>query len=160
MAAKGVFIRQAVTRWIGVDREAPRLNRPDLVAEFFRTLIEDETKEHFLSLLLTSRHRYVGYQIVAVGSLSQAIVHPREVFAVAVRENASAIILAHNHPSGDPDPSPEDKALTHRLCRAGELLGIAVLDHLIVAPNAYCSFSALGLLDRVYHDGRADEIAT
>jgi DNA repair protein RadC len=147
------YARQAVTRWIGSDREAPRLTKPETVAEFFRSLIEDESKEHFMSLLLTTRHRCVGYQIVAIGSLSQALVHPREVFSVAVRECASAVILAHNHPSGDPDPSAEDRSITARLVKAGDILGIHLLDHLIVVPGDYRSFRRLGLLTPVYNDG-------
>jgi len=83
---------------------------------------------------------------VSEGSLNQSIVHPREVFAPAVRESAAAVIFVHNHPSGDPSPSREDREITRRLKEAGELLGIRVLDHVIVGDGSYYSFTESGVL--------------
>jgi DNA repair protein RadC len=83
---------------------------------------------------------------VSEGSLNQSIVHPREVFNVAVRESAAAIILLHNHPTGDPTPSQEDLDVTHRLHEVGELMGIKVLDHIIIGEKAYYSFADRGLM--------------
>ena len=83
---------------------------------------------------------------VSEGSLTLSIVHPREVFSLAIREAAAAVIFLHNHPSGDPQPSTEDRELTRRLVAAGELLGIQVLDHLIIGDNRYLSFADQGWL--------------
>ena len=82
---------------------------------------------------------------ISEGSLNQSIVHPREVFSPAVRESAAAVILVHNHPSGDPTPSREDLEISRRLKEAGELLGIRVLDHIIIGDNTYVSFVERGL---------------
>jgi len=104
-------------------------------------------KERFLVLLLDCKHRVVREVVISEGSLTASIVHPREVFNPAVRESAAAVILAHNHPSGDPTPSREDLALTARLRQAGELMGVRVLDHVIVGRNRFASLAELGLLD-------------
>ncbi len=91
-------------------------------------------------LLLDGRHRLIAAEEVSVGTLTASLVHPREVFRDAIRNAAAAIVLVHNHPSGDPGPSAEDRAVTRRLRSAGELLGIRVLDHVIVADRGYFSF--------------------
>lgn len=100
-----------------------------------RRLLEESMrhleKEHFLTILLDSKNRVLGVEVVSVGSLDEAVVHPREVFKAGVRRSAAALMLAHNHPSGDPTPSAEDLAVTARLIEAGRILGIDVLDHLI-----------------------------
>jgi len=101
-------------------------------------------KEVFCVLLLDAKHRKLREVQVSEGSLTASIVHPREVFVAAVRESAAAVILAHNHPSGDPTPSPEDVELTRRLRQAGETLGIRVLDHVIVGADAHFSFADAG----------------
>jgi DNA repair protein RadC len=97
-------------------------------------------------VLLDARHRVLGEEIVSEGSLTTSIVHPREVFLPAVRESAGAMVLVHNHPSGDPRPSDEDVAVTRRLVHAAELLGIRVLDHVIVGDGVYASFKETGLM--------------
>ncbi len=97
-------------------------------------------------LLLDCKHRLQREVIVSEGSLTASIVHPREVFTSVVRESAAALILAHNHPSGDPTPSTEDIALTRRLCQAGTLMGVEVLDHVIIGANRYQSLAELGLI--------------
>jgi len=103
-------------------------------------------KERFLILLLDCKHRVIREVIVSEGSLTASIVHPREVFNPAIRESAAAVILVHNHPSGDPEPSPEDLALTKRLCQAGELMGVRILDHVIIGHNRYLSLADRGIL--------------
>ncbi len=103
-------------------------------------------REHFVIVGLDAKHHIIGGNLVAIGSLSTAIVHPREVFKPVVMMNAAALILLHNHPSGDPTPSPEDHALTKRLRECGELLGIQVLDHLIVGDDRYYSFVDQGVM--------------
>src|SRR4029434_9928578 len=105
-------------------------------------------REHFVILLLDQKNQVIGLNTVSIGSLTASVVHPREVFKPAILSNASSILLCHNHPSGDPLPSQEDRALTVRLFQAGKLLGIDVLDHIIVGEGKYFSFADEGLLER------------
>jgi DNA repair protein RadC len=97
-------------------------------------------RESFHVLMLDGRHRLIALEEVSVGTLTASLVHPREVFRGAIRHAAASILLVHNHPSGDPSPSAEDRAVTERLYGAGELLGISVIDHVIVAAEGYFSF--------------------
>jgi len=90
-------------------------------------------------VLLSTKNHVLAVELVSVGSLAASIVHPREVFKPAIVDSAAAIVVAHNHPSNDPTPSPEDIEFTRRLAKAGELLGIRVLDHVIVCENSYAS---------------------
>jgi len=109
------------------------------------SFMANETKESFVTLHLDGKNKIVCIDQVSVGSLNQSIVHPREVFKTALLSSAAAIILLHNHPSGDPAPSREDREITRRLKEAGELLGIKVLDHIIIGET-YLSFVEMGLL--------------
>ena len=104
-------------------------------------------REEMLVLLLDAKHKIIGINSVSVGSLTLSIVHPRETFKAAIVSNCAAIILAHNHPSGDPTPSQEDRTLTARLKQAGEILGIPVLDHLVIGDETYISFADRGWMD-------------
>jgi len=122
-----------------------RYSAPQQVYETFRFLMQ-ETKEMFLTLHLDGKNRIIALDMVSVGSLNQSIVHPREVFKSACLSNAAAIILVHNHPTGDPSPSSEDITITRRLKEAGELLGIRVLDHVIIGSEGKCSFTERGLV--------------
>jgi len=109
-------------------------------ARYIWGVIGDQPVEKFGVLLLDGRHRAIGLQVVSVGTLTASLVHPREVFRGAIMKGCAAMILAHNHPSGEPSPSAEDRTITKRLREAGEILGIAVIDHIIVAsPTVYCS---------------------
>lgn len=101
-------------------------------------------REKFLTVLLDTKHRVIGIPTVSVGHLSGALVHPREVFKAAIRRSSAAIILVHNHPSGDPTPSREDILVTRRLVEAGQLLGIEVLDHVILGGQSYTSLRQEG----------------
>lgn len=103
-------------------------------------------KEHFLVLSLNARRQLLRLETVSVGTLSASLVHPREVFSPAIASGAAAVVVVHNHPSGDPSPSAEDREATRRLQRAGELLGIPLADHVIVSEPAYFSFRDSGLL--------------
>jgi DNA repair protein RadC len=103
--------------------------------------------EKFIALLLDGRQRVLREHVVSQGTLTASLVHPREVFRPALREAAAAMILVHNHPSGDPTPSPEDREVTRRLVRAGDLLGVRVLDHVVVAERGYCSLKEDGDLE-------------
>ena len=100
----------------------------------------------FITLHLDGKNRILCCDLVSVGSLNQSIVHPREVFKTSCLSNAAAIILIHQHPTGDPNPSSEDLAITRRLKEAGEIMGIKILDHIIVGDGEYLSFVERGLL--------------
>ncbi len=103
-------------------------------------------REHFVVLLLNARHELQGRETVSIGSLNASIVHPREVFLPAILHSAASIVLVHNHPSGDPQPSEEDVSISKRLVQVGELVGIGVLDHVIVAARGVASLRTLKLL--------------
>ncbi|MEY2981916.1 MAG: RadC family protein [Planctomycetota bacterium] len=111
------------------------------VARLVRDATRHAGREHFFSVLLDTRHRILGLRLISVGSLQTAPVHPREVFVSAIREGAAAVVVAHNHPSGDPTPSPEDRRVTERLRQVGQLCGIEVLDHVVVGHETYWSFA-------------------
>jgi DNA repair protein RadC len=103
-------------------------------------------REHFVVLLLNARHEVEAIETISIGSLNASIVHPREVFKPAILQSAASVVLCHNHPSGDPEPSEEDLSITRRLVEAGELVGIGVLDHVIIAKRGVTSFRARQLL--------------
>ena len=109
--------------------------------------LADTDREHFVILMLDQKNQVIGINTVSVGSLTASIVHPREVYKPLILSNAAAVILGHNHPSGDPQPSKEDRAITTRLVEAGKLLGINVLDHLVIGTQGrYFSFADENLL--------------
>ena len=112
----------------------------------FHPILRDRKQELFKVVLLDAKNTVVKETTVSEGTLTRSIVHPREVFAGAVRESAAAVIFLHNHPSGDPTPSQEDRRLTDRLAEAGRLLGIPVLDHVIIGDGRYVSFADQGWL--------------
>jgi DNA repair protein RadC len=113
-----------------------------LAAEF----LADIDREHFGVFLLDTQHQVRGVHTVTVGVLDASLVHPREVFKPAILASAASIILFHNHPSGDPTPSAEDRAVTRQLKAAGDIIGIDILDHIVVGDGRYVSFSEAGLL--------------
>jgi len=115
------------------------LTSPKNVYSYLRSGLEDKDREFFVSVLLDVRKFPLGVNLVSIGGLISTVVHPREVFKAAILASADALILAHNHPSGNPNPSPEDITLTTNLKRAGEILGISVLDHIIVGRNCFYS---------------------
>jgi len=100
----------------------------------------NKDREHFLVIALDSRRRLIAVDNISIGTISQSIVHPREVFKVAINRRASFIVIAHNHPSGDTSPSSEDLAVTHRLVAVSQTIGIPILDHIIVSDSGYMSF--------------------
>ena len=117
-------------------------------ATLLHTYLADVDREHFVIVLLDQKNRIIGINTVSVGSLTASIVHPRECFKPAILSNAAAIILGHNHPSSDCQPSREDRSITMRLVECGKLLGISVLDHIIIGDGTskYFSFADEGLL--------------
>lgn len=119
----------------------------DVAAKLFRQFLGDVPEEHFVLAVLDSRRRVIGVSEVSVGTLSASLVHPREVFRAAILLNGAAVVVCHNHPSGDSSPSSEDRDVTRRLQRAGELLGIPVADHVVLGEGgSYYSFRERGLM--------------
>jgi len=121
------------------------MNTPRESASAVMTVLRDEPGEVFAIICLSTKHRVIAYHEVSRGTLDATLVHPREVFKAALLANAAAIILTHNHPSGDPTPSADDVGLTRRLGDAGTL-GVDVLDHIIVGDGRYYSFKEGGRL--------------
>jgi DNA repair protein RadC len=116
------------------------------IFEAFHGRLRDLKKERFLAVLLDARNRVIREDLVSEGILTASLVHPREVFAHAIRESAWGIVLVHNHPSGDPEPSGEDLEITRRLASVGEIVGIRILDHVVIGDHRYVSFLERGLL--------------
>jgi len=121
------------------------IKSPVDVVKLIKTELKDKKKEHFFVVLLDTRNQYLGKDKVSIGSLDTSIVHPREVFKPALSLSAASIILVHNHPSGDPEPSEEDIKLTKRLVEAAEVMGIDILDHIIIGDKRYLSLKARNL---------------
>lgn len=126
--------------------ERPRIQGPADVYELCAPALRDLRQEEFRVLLLNTQHAVLRELIITRGTLDASVVHPREVFRAAISESAAAILLVHNHPSGDPAPSQEDREVTDQLAAAGRLIGIAVLDHVVVGDGRYVSFVEMGLL--------------
>jgi len=126
-------------------RSGDAIRGPEDIYRHFHARLRDAPHERFLVVLLDGRHRVQHEVLTSQGTLTASLVHPREVFRPALREGAAALVLVHNHPSGDPAPSPEDREVTRRLVRAGVLLGIPVLDHVVVAERGYTSLREEGV---------------
>jgi DNA repair protein RadC len=127
------------------EKPKPVIKSPGDMAALMRSKLKGKKKEHFWVLCLDTRNRLIGDKQVSIGSLDTSIVHPREVFKEAVSSSAASVIFVHNHPSGDPEPSKDDIELTKRLVKAGEIIGIDVLDHIIVCDKSYLSMKAKNL---------------
>lgn len=133
-------IREVAVSYKRSRRRIPSpLRAPADVFRFVRNAIGEDSREHFLAIFLDGRHRPIGFQTVSIGTATASLIHPREVFQPAIGIGAVSIIVAHNHPSSDPSPSAEDRKVTERLVKAGELLGIRVLDHLVVTGVGFTS---------------------
>jgi DNA repair protein RadC len=137
-AARMVAALELGRRAHGSDR-APLVRTPDEVYAATREYAL-ERREHFLTVLLNARNRLIRKELVSIGTLNASLVHPREVFRSAILESAASLILVHNHPSDDPQPSADDLDITTRIQRAGEILGIELLDHVIVCRSGFLSF--------------------
>jgi DNA repair protein RadC len=129
-------------------RAGDAVRGPADVFRHFHARLRAIRHERFLVLLLDGRHRLLREVAISQGTLTASLVHPREVFGPALRESAAAVVLVHNHPSGDPTPSAEDREITTRLCEAGALVGIPVLDHVVVAERGWASLSEVGAVPR------------
>lgn len=127
-----------------LDRTAVR--SPDDIAALLLPRFRYESRESFVAVLLSTKNHVLKTSVISVGSLNASIVHPRELFREAINASAAAVIVAHNHPSGDPTPSPEDITLTRKLVEAGNILDIPVLDHVVLGDGKYVSFKEKGIL--------------
>ena len=124
----------------------PQISGPDDVCALLQRQLAFQDREIFCIVILDARNQVIGINTVSIGSVSASIVHPRETFRPAIMMGASSLILAHCHPSGDPSPSKDDIELTRRLVKAGEILGIEVLDHLIIGDSRFLSLKEKGLM--------------
>lgn len=124
----------------------PTIRSPKDIAEFMREDMRYLQKEHFVCLFLNTKNQILAKETLSMGSLNASIVHPREVFRAAIKCSSASIVCVHNHPSGDPTPSPEDVNLTARLVEAGSIIGIDVLDHVIIGDQRYISLKEQGLM--------------
>lgn len=120
---------------------------PQTIAALFMEELRYEKKENFRIILLNARGDLISIETISVGALTSALVHPREVFRPAVKKSAAAVVLVHNHPSGDPTPSKEDFETTWRLMECGELMGIQVVDHLVIGDGTFVSIRETGGMD-------------
>jgi DNA repair protein RadC len=145
--AFGIKLFQAISERYSKEKISPQIvfNSPKLIFEYLKERIGKETKEHFTILCFDTRNNLITDD-VSIGILNASLVHPREVFKKAILTNSSHVIVAHNHPSGDPSPSEEDLATTQRLVESGKILGIAVVDHIIVSYNSFVSLRQEGYI--------------
>ncbi|MCK6478692.1 MAG: DNA repair protein RadC [Planctomycetes bacterium] len=143
LRAVGEFSRRAAESRL---RRGERFRCGSDIYRHFSPRLKDLPKEQFFAVLLDGKNRVMRDYRVSEGSLTASLVHPREVFAPAIRDSAGALVFVHNHPSGDPTPSVEDVEITRRLCAVADLVGIRVLDHVVVGDGSYVSFLERGLL--------------
>lgn len=123
-----------------------KITSPQEIADIFIPLLKDEQKEKFMVICLNTSNKIIKYEVISIGSLNSSVVHPREVFKVAIENSAASLILIHNHPSGNTEPSKDDIAITKKLSESGTILGIPVVDHIIIGVNNYLSFNEKGLI--------------
>jgi len=142
-----VEIGRRLSRSVSGSRTSVRTGRD--VADIFQARLAPLLVEQFHVLILDARNRPIREHLIAQGSLTSALVHPREVFRPAIRAAAASVVVVHNHPSGDPEPSEGDRRLTSRLDQAGRVVGIPLVDHVVVASAGYVSFIERGLLEPV-----------
>jgi DNA repair protein RadC len=126
------------------DPTGARLSDPEAVAGIVVPLIGAADREHCLAVLLDTKHRALATVTVSIGSIDHTFMSPREIFRDALLANAAATVLAHNHPSGDPEPSRDDERVTRRLVEAGRLVGVEVLDHLVIGGGGWVSLARRG----------------
>lgn len=136
--------RVQLVRESSLSSAAKEITNPRSVSEIAGAYLSGVDREHLIVLLLDTKNHVIGINTVSVGDLSSSIAHPREVFKPAILAGAAAIILAHNHPSGDPAPSSEDVAVTRRLMEAGKILGIELLDHVVIGQGVFVSLKERG----------------
>lgn len=142
------MVRLQAVKEKGIKYETNKITGPDTAAGILKEFINEccyTDRENFIVMMLDTKNKVTGLTITSIGTLNSSLVHPREVFKAAILTNAASIILAHNHPSGDPTPSREDMDITKRLAETGKLLGIEILDHVIIG-DTHKSLKASGLM--------------
>ena len=148
--AKAVQLRAGIELGRRLSRagreERLTVRRPQDAADYLMEQLRYLKKEHFICLFLNTKNQLIAQETLSVGTLNASLVHPREVFRAAIKCSSASLICVHNHPSGDPTPSPEDVSLTRRLVEAGELVGIDVLDHLVIGEQSFVSLKERGLM--------------
>lgn len=122
------------------------ITSPEVVVQVAKSYFKNSDREHFICFALDTRNNIIGLNTVSIGCVDSTIVHPREVFKFAILANATVVIFAHNHPSGDANPSSDDIAMTKRLQEAGKIIGIEVIDHIIIGDGIHKSMKAAGLI--------------
>lgn len=146
--AKYAQIRAALEMAVRLSSEkvlpGKRIQKAEDIVDYYYSELQDKKKEVFRLILLDIRYQIIRDVLISMGSLNETTVHPREVIKEVVKESAAAVIFLHNHPSGDPKPSPQDLELTKRLCESCTLLGVKVLDHIIVGEGCFYSFAQMG----------------
>jgi DNA repair protein RadC len=140
----GVELGRRISRSLPEERFTVR--SPQDAADLMMDELQHLAQEHFVCLFLNTKNQVIGKDTIFIGSLNASIVHPREVFRRAIQRASAAVICLHNHPSGDPSPSAEDRNVTKRLQEAGKLLGIDVLDHIIIGEQSFYSMKENGLM--------------
>ena len=148
------YLRSITWRFCDVTAEYPEaptseklyLRSPEEVYQGFRFLFTDQVKERFVVIWLNSANRVIGFEVVTEGTLNASLAHPREVFRGSIVATCAAIVVAHNHPSDNPEPSREDIEITRQLVEAGKIIGIPVHDHVIFAGDKYTSLAERGLI--------------
>lgn len=135
------MVREGSIPW-----EGNTISTPDLAYRFLRDVLADEDREHFVVVAMNRKNRPVGFHTVAIGALDHSTIVGREVYKAVLLMNAACVVFAHNHPSGDTTPSPEDVALTKALKDMGQLLGVDVMDHLVIGEHGYASLRERGLM--------------
>lgn len=138
-----LMIREVVIKFKPLDTERINVSNPEAVSRFIRSKIGDDAVESFILLCVNNKNTVISYSVISVGTITETIIHPREVFLPAIMTKASCVIVAHNHPSGNNLPSREDISTTKRLVEAGKIIGIPVLDHIIVGFNDFASFYSM-----------------
>lgn len=148
--AKGVLILSAIELGKRMNEYKPEeryiIRSPEDGADYVMEEMRNLNQEHFVALFLNTKNQIMHRQTIFIGSLNASIVHPREIFREAVKRSAASIIVAHNHPSGDPSPSQEDIHVTRRLVESGKMIGIELLDHLIIGNRKFVSLKEKGYL--------------
>jgi DNA repair protein RadC len=124
------------TKWFSQQK----ITSPQDIADIFIPMLRDEVKEKFIVVCINSANRIIKQEVISVGNLNSSVIHPREIFKVAIDNSSASIILIHNHPSGNPEPSNEDIQITKKIVESGKILDIPVFDHLIIAGETYTSF--------------------
>jgi len=148
-SSKGNYIPKvqiSMVKEVFVSNTAYRCSEDVANSEIAEKELRNSDREKFICVHFNIRNQIISYEVVSMGSLTSSIVHPREVFKAAILANAASVLFMHNHPSGEPEPSIDDIEITNRLCKAGSILGINVLDHLIITRTGFLSFRQRGML--------------